>query len=89
MLKTNQAIRINRLITQINDSFNSTTIQINYTINQMNENIIQKSENDKTNLKNTFKDDFKTRIQFKHQNDLIYYIIEDDRERLCVLNFMK
>ena len=73
----------------MNDSFNSTTTQMNDTINQMNENITQKNEIVDINLKDTFKDDFKAEIQFKHRNDLIYYRIENGRERLCVSNFMK
>ena len=89
MFKTNQTFRINQTIIQMNDSFNLTTIQINDIINQMNENIIQKGEVVDINLEGTFKNDFKTRIQFKHRNDLIYYIIENGRERLCVFNFMK
>ena len=83
MFKTDQTI------IQMNDSTDLTVIQINNTINQMNENIAQKSEAVDINLESTFKDDFKTEIRFKHRNDLIYYIIEDDRERLCVFNFMK
>ena len=55
----------------------------------MKKNIIQKSEAVDINLKNVFKNDFKAEIRFKHRNDLIYYIIENDRERLCVPNFMK
>ena len=86
MLKTNQALKINQTIIQMNDSFNST---IDDTINQMNENITQKDEAVDINLEDIIKDDFKTEIRFKHRNDLIYYIIEDGRERLCVSNFMK
>ena len=89
MFKTNQTFKINQTIIQMNDSFNSTIIQINDIINQMNENIIQKNEAVDINLENIFKNDFKTKIRFKHQNDLIYYIIENGRERLCVSNFMK
>ena len=89
MFKTNQTLKINQIIIQMNDSFNSTIIQINDTINQMNENITQKNEIVDINLKNTFKDNFKAKIRFKHRNDLIYYIIENGREWLCVLNFMK
>ena len=66
MLKTNQAVRINQTIIQMNDSTDLTIIQINDTINQMNENIIQKNEVVDINLEGTFKNDFKTRIRFKH-----------------------
>ena len=55
----------------------------------MKENIVQKDEVVNINLDDIIKDDFKTKIQFKHRNDLIYYIIENDRKRLCVFNFMK
>ena len=42
MLKTNQAFKINQTIIQMNDLFNLTVVQIDDTVDQMNENIIQK-----------------------------------------------
>ena len=55
----------------------------------MKKNIAQKSKIVNINLNDIIKDDFKAEIRFKHRNDLIYYIIENGRERLCVFNFMK
>ena len=37
-----------------------------------------------TQHNNRDKNDLKQNIRFKHRNDLIYYIVDDDRERLCV-----